>query len=232
MVGKTNVAGARLRSVIAVTYPKGSVCTCSNGTKTLKARDTSGKALFNVFTGTWTVTATDGSKTASKAVTITDAVQAVNVALSFILYLRKGIDDCDADTGGWISEARAWGENVPSAGAPIVDKSNTWIVLTQNYGKGGLYRTVNKIDLSQYNTLVVELAVSATDSHPEYFTFGIWSELGTYFRYNLAAYWNPTDNIGSTLISIDISNLNGSYYVGYGLYNNKLTVASGYVYLK
>ena len=232
MVGKTNVAGARLRAVIAVTYPEGSVCTCSNGTKTLKARDTSGKALFNVFTGTWTVTATDGSKTASKAVTITDAVQAVNVALSFILYLRKGIDDCDADTGGWISEARAWGENVAGAGAPIVDKSNTWIELTQNYAKGGIYRTVNKIDLSQYNTLVVELAVSATDSHPEYFTFGIWSELGTYFRYNLAAYWNPTDNIGSTVISIDISNLNGSYYVGYGLYNNNLTVASGYVYLK
>ena len=232
MVGKTNVAGARLRAVIAVTYTEGSVCTCSNGTKTLKARDTSGKALFNVFTGTWTVTATDGSKTASKAVTITDAVQAVNVALSFILYLRKGIDDCDADTGGWISEARAWGENVAGAGAPIVDKSNTWIELTQNYAKGGIYRTVNKIDLSQYNTLVVELAVSATDSHPEYFTFGIWSELGTYYRYNLAAYWNPTDNIGSTVISIDISNLNGSYYVGYGLYNNNLTVASGYVYLK
>ena len=125
MVGKTNVAGARLRAVIAVTYPEGSVCTCSNGTKTLKARDTSGKALFNVFTGTWTVTATDGSKTASKAVTIADAGQAVNVALSFILYLRDGIDDCDADTGGWISEARAWGENVAGAGAPIVDKSNT-----------------------------------------------------------------------------------------------------------
>ena len=232
MVGKTNVAGARLRAVIAVTYPKGSVCTCSNGTKTMKARDTSGKALFNVFTGTWTVTATDGSKTASKAVTITDAGQAVNVALSFILALRDGIDDRDADTGGWISEARAWGENVAGAGAPIVDKSNTWIVLTQNYAKGGIYRTVNKIDLSQYNTLVVELAVSATDSHPEYFTFGIWSELGTYFRYNLAAYWNPTDNIGSTVISIDISNLNGSYYVGYGLYNNNLTVSSGYVYLK
>lgn len=223
----------KLFAVIAVTYPKGSVCTCSNGTKTMKARDTSGKALFNVFTGTWTVTATDGSRTTSKTVSITAEGQSVSVKLSFTLYLRNGIDDCDADTGGWISEARAWGENAAGAGAPIVDKSNTtWIVLTQNYAKGGLYRTVNKIDLSQYNTLVVELAVSATDSHPEYFTFGIWSELGTYYRYNMAAYWNPTSNIGSTVINIDISKLNGSYYVGYGLYNNNLTVASGYVYLK
>ena len=28
MVGKTNVAGARLFAVIAVTYPEGSICTC------------------------------------------------------------------------------------------------------------------------------------------------------------------------------------------------------------
>ena len=71
MVGRTNVAGARLRSVIAVTYPEGSVCSCTNGTKTLKAKDTSGKALFNVSAGEWTVTATDGNKTKSATVSIT-----------------------------------------------------------------------------------------------------------------------------------------------------------------
>ena len=219
-------------SLIAVTYPSGSICTCGGKT----ADDTSGYALFNVKPGTYTVEChtSDNSKSKSTSVTVTDsnAGKVINVALSFTLYLRRGIDDCDADTGGWISEARPWGENVAGAGAPIVDKSNTWLILTQNYAKGGIYRTVNKIDLSQYNTLVVELAVSATDSHPEYFTFGVWPELATYYKYNLAKYWNPTDNIGSTVISIDISNLNGSYYVGYGLYNNNLTVASGYVYLK
>lgn len=29
-------------ALIAVTYPSGSVCTCMNGSKTLKAKDTSG----------------------------------------------------------------------------------------------------------------------------------------------------------------------------------------------
>ena len=72
MVGRTNAGGAgELRSVIAVTYPEGSVCTCSNGTKTLKAKDTSGKALFNVTVGEWTVSCTDGSETAIKTVSIT-----------------------------------------------------------------------------------------------------------------------------------------------------------------
>ena len=227
---------------INITYPANSTCVVTNSGGQTVASDTNTGSSTKTWTatvgatGTYTVTATatDGSgKSKSTTASVTADVQSSSVKLSYILYLRDGIDDCDADTGGWISEARAWGENVAGAGAPIVDKSNiTWIVLTQNYAKGGLYRTVNKIDLSQYNTLVVELAVSATDSHPEYFTFGIWSELGTYYRYNMAAYWNPTDNIGSTVISIDISNLNGSYYVGYGLYNNQLTVASGYVYLK
>ena len=227
---------------INITYPAKSTCVVKNSGGTTVASDTNTGTSAKTWTatvnatGTYTVTATatDGSgKTKSATVSITADGQSVSVKLNFTLYLRNGIDDCDADTGGWISEARAWGENVPGAGAPIVDKSNTkWIVLTQNYAKGGLYRTVNKIDLSQYNTLVVELSVNATDSHPEYFTFGIWSELGTYYRYNMAAYWNPTSNIGSTVINIDISKLNGSYYVGYGLYNNNLTVASSYVYLK
>ena len=226
---------------INITYPAKSTCVVTNSGGQTVASDTNTGSSTKTWTatvgatGTYTVTATatDGSgKSKSTTVSVTADGQSSSVKLSYILYLRDGIDDCDADTGGWISEARAWGENVPGAGAPIVDKSNTWSELTQNYAKGGLYRTVNKIDLSQYNTLVVELAVSATDSHPEYFTFGIWSELGTYYRYNMAAYWNPTSNIGSTAINIDISKLNGSYYVGYGLYNNKLTVASGYVYLK
>ena len=91
MVGKTNVAGARLRAVIAVAYPEGSVCTCSNGAKTLKAKDTSGKALFNVAVGEWTVTATDGSSTASHAISIKADGQIESVALSYeTYYYNKG----------------------------------------------------------------------------------------------------------------------------------------------
>lgn len=91
MVGKTNVAGARLRSVIAVTYPAGSMCTCTNGTRTLKARDTSGYALFNVTVGEWTVSCTDGERTKSVTVSITAEGQVENVTISYAVYfLRNG----------------------------------------------------------------------------------------------------------------------------------------------
>lgn len=86
MVGKTNVTGARLRAVIAVTYPEGSICTCSNGTKTMKARDTSGKALFNVAVGEWTVSCTYGSQTASKPASITEDGQSKSVKLTYKMW--------------------------------------------------------------------------------------------------------------------------------------------------
>ncbi|MGN0982798.1 MAG: hypothetical protein ACI4O0_07905 [Candidatus Limivicinus sp.] len=89
MVGKTNVTGSRLRSIISVTYPEGSVCTCSNGTKTLTAKDTSGKALFNVPAGEWEVSCTDGSETASETVVITTEGQLESIILDYTFYLFK-----------------------------------------------------------------------------------------------------------------------------------------------
>ena len=109
MVGKTNVAGARLRAVIAVTYPEGSVCTCFNGTKTLKARNTSGKALFNVSTGTWTVTATDGNKTKDATVNIITEGQFESVTLKYSLdIIVNGKFNKDV-TGSWPVETSGSG---------------------------------------------------------------------------------------------------------------------------
>ena len=56
-------------AVIGVTYPSGSTVTCTNGSKTLTAKDTTGKALFVIpSAGTWMVKAVSGSKSKSKAV--------------------------------------------------------------------------------------------------------------------------------------------------------------------
>lgn len=85
-IGRVNTGSSgKLFAVIAVTYPEGSICTCSNGTTTLTAKDTSGKVLFNVpSVGTWTVSCTDGSETASEPVSITTAGQVKSVELSYL----------------------------------------------------------------------------------------------------------------------------------------------------
>ena len=71
-------------AVIGVTYPSGSTCTCTNGNKTLTAKDTSGKAIFVIpSAGTWTVKAVSGSKSTSKTVSITAEGQVATVTLAY-----------------------------------------------------------------------------------------------------------------------------------------------------
>lgn len=137
MVGKTNVCGGsgKLFAVIAVTYPEGSVCTCSNGTKTLKAKDTSGKALFNVSVGEWTVTATDGSRTKSASVSITADGQSKSVTLTYALVLF--------DNGAYAEETGGWSRSALSISATT----------TSMNGETDTVYTRNKISVSRYSTL-------------------------------------------------------------------------------
>ena len=94
--------GVRLFSAIGVTYPAGSVCTCTKGTKTYKAKNTSGLALFAVpEVGEWTITCSDGISTATKTVSITSEGQIETVVLAYGLYLYDAGNEYTSITGGW-----------------------------------------------------------------------------------------------------------------------------------
>ena len=83
--------GAKAFAVIGVTYPAGSVCTCTDGSKTLKLKDTSGQGFFLIpYAGTWTVTATDGTNTKSESVEITSEGQNENVTLNYSVEIFNG----------------------------------------------------------------------------------------------------------------------------------------------
>lgn len=71
-------------ATISVTYPEGSTCTCSDGSTTLTAPDTSGSCTFTVpNAGTWTVNCVDGTESDSQTVTITAQGQSVNITLGY-----------------------------------------------------------------------------------------------------------------------------------------------------
>lgn len=222
MVGKTNVAGARLRSVIAVTYPEGSVCTCSDGTKTLKAKDTSGKALFNVPVGTWTVNCTDGSETASEAVSITENGQIKTIILSYTLVLYNAGYDNVSVTGGWESKR----------GCVLTKNSdNLYAAATVMYSANtGIFATKNKIDLSQYKTLRYKGKNVA--NLEGYFGIVISASIpamGTDPSPSSAAWVNfGAGELAES--SIDISSLTGTYYVGCHVLQGETATGSGYLY--
>lgn len=80
-------------AIIGVTYPSESICTCTNGTLTLTAKGTGGKAMFVIpSAGTWTVKAVKGSQSASRAVSITFEGQVETVELPFArLIFKNGV---------------------------------------------------------------------------------------------------------------------------------------------
>lgn len=76
--------GGDTYAFIVVTYPAGSTCTCTNGSKTLTAKDTSGTWAFQIpEAGTWTVSCTDGTHTATAPVVISTEGQSESVTLSY-----------------------------------------------------------------------------------------------------------------------------------------------------
>lgn len=94
--------GSDTYAFIIVTYPSGSTCTATDGTTTLTAPDTSGSWVCKVpAAGTWTILSTDGSQTASTAVTISTEGQRESVTLEYRVYLFKAGDQCTDITGGW-----------------------------------------------------------------------------------------------------------------------------------
>lgn len=91
MIGKTNVGGGGSGSAwayIAVTYPSGSTCSATNGSVTLSAQGTSGLYVFQIpeptnTPETWTISCTDGTRTRSETVSISDHYECVNVLLIY-----------------------------------------------------------------------------------------------------------------------------------------------------
>ena len=193
--------GEKLRSIIAVSYPAGSVCTCSNGTKTLKAKDTSGKALFNVAVGEWTVTVTDGIQTYSKTVSITEAGQVVSVNMSETWLYNSGVDN-EAITGGWYA----------------TNENSNLVFNTVALSAGGKTFTTNKKAINLSGFQKVELYVSDKDEAISTWTLGVFSSHGYNESMDPVAQYSDSSMTG--LCSIDVSGLSGDYYIGAGITRN------------
>lgn len=72
------------KATITVGYPSGSACYVTSGSTRINAPDASGLATFTIpFSGTWTITCTDGTQTASSTVSITTDGQTESISLSY-----------------------------------------------------------------------------------------------------------------------------------------------------
>lgn len=201
--------GVRLFSVIGVTYPAGSVCTCTKGTKTYKAKNTSGLALFAVpETGEWTVSCTNGTENASTTVSITADGQSANVKLAYDLRLFDNGDECTDTTGGWTNTGYTYDALLTTP--PEISDGRI-----QLYGKAGGNTgigTTQSIDLTGYSKLVIDRDVISTLS--DYSAGQIWLLPSKNVVTSQAkATLQFGKSTGRTAQEIDVTNINTPVYV-------------------
>lgn len=150
-----SVAIPLFAATINITYPAGSTCTCSDGTTTLSAPDTSGTwACIVPNAGTWTAAATDGVENTSETVSITTDGQIVAIELSYLLWLYKSGNTYNAVTGGWsVAEHASTGGSFDSV---LTLNDDSMLLSTEVFGGSVAYAnafTNNSIDLTGVNTL-------------------------------------------------------------------------------
>lgn len=157
-------------ATINITYPAGSTCTCSDGTTTLSAPDTSGTwACIVPNAGTWTAAATDGVENTSESVSITTDGQIAAIELSYLLWLYKSGNTYNAVTGGWsVAEHGSAGGSFDSV---LTLNDDSMLLSTEVFGGSVAYAnafTNNSIDLTGVNTLKFKITgigdqISATN---------------------------------------------------------------------
>ena len=189
---------AYFSATINITYPAGSTCTCSDGTTTLSAPDTSGTWVCTVpNAGTWTVSSTDGDTSKSADVVITTDGQTESVTLLYITYLFKDGETYDSLTGGWQG---------------TVDAEKQALLLAPAAGKTAMAYTKSKVDLTNFST------VSARTNSNAFIGFNIIiaSAINTSGQVATASL-NGTE----TELSLDISSITGEYFVWLSAYSEK-----------
>lgn len=207
----TRRGGGTPYAIIGVTYPSGSVCTCTDGTKTLTLKDTGGQGLFLIpYAGTWAVSCTDGTETASETVEITTEGQNAKIELSYGLLLYK------SGVGALVNFSTAKELN-----ATISVKTNAIITSFSADLQYQITCITPKIDLTEFTRLSVIANCTGVASETDYKgILGVFA--GSATATDLVTASNSDEpviaktyfTVKNGEFNLDITNINGKYKVG------------------
>ena len=257
MLGRTNAGGGSggaikpENAILLVTVPTGSTVTAVKGSISLTptmwvtAADASlDCALFVIpaskfdAANPWTITATDGTNTASDTILITTNKE-YELELSYNLYLFKsgvGLTDgrsvvIQTGNGTLTTVSTVPFDNTDGNGTTFVHLDRMYV---SNKNIGLIFYFPAMIDVTDYSALHVELEqTGAYSSDRSKWVVGVgpdipgsWSAYGTWtarLDYNLS----PT---GRGVATVDISNVTGQQYIKVGPINYSNGAPIGYCY--
>lgn len=208
-------ASANVFAFIVCTYPSGSICTATNGSKTLTASDTSGNFVFSIPTPAsipevWTVSCTNGTKVNSAQVTITNLGQSESVELSYELALFEN--------GVALAALGAW-QNKSSCSLTDGEIVST----ARNGSSGNNWAYENAIDVSSlgnYSVLKITMRITQVNAAgTRFIRTGFFSSQPVSGAYDsqldkIVAATDANVNTDYETYDVDISNVSGSVFLG------------------
>lgn len=221
---------AYFSALITTTWPEGSTCSCTDGTSTLYAPDTSGSYTFNVPNkGTWTVTATNGDKTASKSVSITAEGQVVSVNLLSAVY-DNGYNNTDLAGSPTVKGVRYASSGGGTAVTPTLTLNSDSMSVVCNAasveaGSGILYWS-KAVDVTDFNTLKLTAVNNSASGITGWIRLGVADAVPSYVEG-----WSCTNTVLSAYtgeMQFDLSNITGAKYIVIGFHrgNQSWTIKS------
>lgn len=202
------------KGTIIVSAPTGSVVTCANGDVIKSATEQNGKWMFTgLDMGIWTVTASLDGESKSEEVTLEQpSIEYVTLEYKVYLY-RNGVAENDDITGGWESKGLVHGDIGGSAWT--VTQYNGYTMLTQNASRGGgMYKTVNPVDLTNVNTIsFLGILEADGDTRDRICAFRVDSVIPANGNSGSAAEVSSNAGESQKVHKLDVSSLVGNYYI-------------------
>ena len=140
-----------------------------------------------------------------------------NIWADFATYLYNAGDECTDLTGGWIviSKRNSSGNSGQSK-APSLTRGSDTLTMTGVTDSGGMIYTQNKIAISSRKRLTLDANVITSTTDSNQMALRILSDIGTYHNSNEVARIIFTNaNAKDGLFDLDVSGLNGEYYVAF-----------------
>lgn len=211
--------GAEAYAFIVATYPAGSVCTCSRSGVTLTAPGTGGYCVFRVpSAGVWTLSATDGTQTKSRNVSITQEGQRETVFIVYDLWLfREG-------TGLLVPMSKTgYSFSVSGTGYSVRDCTYSagmiYMEATSSNTNAALSGTDEMIDLTHFEKLKIEALVIDGSSSTRTGLLSVYIKDNKAVRDTAEPYQTQITSHERIITEIDVSAFDGERYIAAETHN-------------
>ena len=209
--------GKNISSIIITGLESTDTITCTKDGKSYIATwdDTDRKwEIVGLPLGTFTVTATNGTKTTTETVFI-DIAGVYEIEMSYKLYLYRNGDECEDVTGGWTNDG--YTDNLEVL---LGEKRSTSMYMTHGPANGyTLLGTNNKIDFSGFTKLYFEIISIAGSGNK-----------GIRLSSQKGSFWNnqefyKEDYNATGVFSVSLSNLTSDYIIFYVFGGNTIEIS-------